>query len=369
MDEKAMDEKAMDEKAADERIEDGKTGDERISSFEFRGNAREWFGIWIVNLLLSIVTLGIYSAWAKVRRNKYFYNNTSIEGRSFDYHATGKQILIGRLIVVTLFISYSLLANYSLEISGIVVLVLMLIYPWVKLKALQFNARMSSFSNVRFHFAGGLLRAFWVFMLLPLLTILTLGLTYPMLERARYNYIINRHQLGTSTLSLGATLSAFYGVFFKTLPWFFIAIALGWMLGWAAFLLGLDLLGLGSLSPHLTAALTSVATAILVFWFIYRTLMRNMVYNHTTLEGHTLRSNIRPLPIAWITITNLLLGIASLGLLLPWGHIRMAKYLADNTGAKIVGTLDEFVGTEKDAPSALGDAYSDLEGIDLGIPI
>ena len=69
-------------------------------SFEFRGNAKEWFGIWIVNLLLSIVTIGIYSAWAKVRTKKYFYNHTYVEGRNFDYHATGKQILIGRLIII-----------------------------------------------------------------------------------------------------------------------------------------------------------------------------------------------------------------------------------------------------------------------------
>ena len=51
----------------------------------FTGNAREYFGIWIVNLLLSILTLGIYSAWAKVRRKKYFYQHTLIDGAGFDY--------------------------------------------------------------------------------------------------------------------------------------------------------------------------------------------------------------------------------------------------------------------------------------------
>lgn len=38
--------------------------------FDFTGSAKEWFGIWIVNLLLSIITIGIYSAWAKVRAKK-----------------------------------------------------------------------------------------------------------------------------------------------------------------------------------------------------------------------------------------------------------------------------------------------------------
>lgn len=50
--------------------------------------------------MLTILTIGIYSAWAKVRTMKYFYQNTYVPGRNFDYRATGKQILIGRLIVI-----------------------------------------------------------------------------------------------------------------------------------------------------------------------------------------------------------------------------------------------------------------------------
>lgn len=43
---------------------------------QFRGTAKEYFKIWIVNVLLSIVTFGIYSAWAAVRTRRYFYGNT-----------------------------------------------------------------------------------------------------------------------------------------------------------------------------------------------------------------------------------------------------------------------------------------------------
>jgi uncharacterized membrane protein YjgN (DUF898 family) len=35
--------------------------------FQFTGTTGEYFRIWAVNLLLSIVTLGLYSPWAKVR--------------------------------------------------------------------------------------------------------------------------------------------------------------------------------------------------------------------------------------------------------------------------------------------------------------
>ena len=60
---------------------------------EFTGNWREYFGIWIVNILLTILTLGIYSAWAKVRRKRWFYGHTFIAGSSFDYHGRPVQIL------------------------------------------------------------------------------------------------------------------------------------------------------------------------------------------------------------------------------------------------------------------------------------
>ena len=55
---------------------------------EFEGQAGEYFRIWIVNLFLSIITLGIYSPWAKVINTKYLYQNLSIEGHRFDYCRT-----------------------------------------------------------------------------------------------------------------------------------------------------------------------------------------------------------------------------------------------------------------------------------------
>src|SRR5690349_23853928 len=74
--------------------------------FEFRGSGSEYFRIWIVNLLLSIVTLGIYSAWAKVRRLRYFYGSTSLDGASFEYHGRPIAILKGRIIVVGVYVLF-----------------------------------------------------------------------------------------------------------------------------------------------------------------------------------------------------------------------------------------------------------------------
>lgn len=85
----------------------------KTRQFSFSGNAREYFGIWIVNLFLSVVTVGIYTAWAKVRRLRYSYGNTHLDGHTFDYHARPRQILIGRIIVVAALFVLNLGAQFT----------------------------------------------------------------------------------------------------------------------------------------------------------------------------------------------------------------------------------------------------------------
>ena len=76
----------------------------------FTGRTGDFFGIWFVNITLTILTLGIYSAWAKVRTKRFFYGNTHVGGRAFDYHANPVAILIGRLIVVGFFVAANILS-------------------------------------------------------------------------------------------------------------------------------------------------------------------------------------------------------------------------------------------------------------------
>ena len=93
-----------------------KARDKEVSNefkkIEFTGNAKDYFGIWIVNLILSIVTLGIYSAWAKARREIYFKNNTKIFDTGFGYHATGGQIFKGRLVAFVILVAVNIVYSF-----------------------------------------------------------------------------------------------------------------------------------------------------------------------------------------------------------------------------------------------------------------
>lgn len=345
--------------------------DENALDFEFRGNAREWFGIWIVNLLLSIITFGIYSAWAKVRMRKYFYQHTYIAGRNFDYHATGKQILIGRLIVIVGLVLYSWLSSIP-AFAVIMPFVLIAVIPWLLVRALRFNSIMTSWSNVRFGFDGKTGKAFLVYALYPILTVFTLYLTLPFADRAQRRYLVRNHRLGTAGFYFNSGIGGFYKAFFASLAWIVLC---GAVLA-AIFYNEFNKFSYNrSLSPE---EVTTLVIGFYIFLFvgfipagaIYRAFIRNTVFNGTILDNkHRLVSDINPIRYTWILFSNAIVTIVSLGLLLPWAKIREAKYNAEHTRLISGGSLDEFVGDLEAKASALGDAYTDIDGFDVGLPI
>ena len=69
---------------------------------EFDGNFRGLLPIVLVNLLLTIITLGLYRFWARTKVRKYLWGSVRLHGDAFEYTGTGKELFIGFLIVLFL---------------------------------------------------------------------------------------------------------------------------------------------------------------------------------------------------------------------------------------------------------------------------
>ena len=114
----------------------------RFTPFVFTGTGRQLFGIQFLNILLIVLTLGVWTPWARVRKRRFFYSNTRILGDGLDYLATGFDLFKGWIVVTIV-----LLGFYALPVLGIpflqegASLVLLLIYPWALNRSLRFNAR------------------------------------------------------------------------------------------------------------------------------------------------------------------------------------------------------------------------------------
>ena len=185
----------------------------KLTPIVFQGKASEYFGIWIVNLLLSLLTLGIYSAWAKVRRKKYFYNNTLIDNVGFDYHANPIAILKGRVIAFVFFIGYSQSVHISPFLPILFLVIFFIALPWIVVRGLLFNARNSSHRGLRFDFVGKVGQAVKVFIGLPLLLIPTFGLIAPYVAHERSQFVMSNHRFGLSQFDMSRVVKQFYKVY------------------------------------------------------------------------------------------------------------------------------------------------------------
>ncbi|MFA3920047.1 YjgN family protein [Ruegeria hyattellae] len=343
--------------------------------FEFRGSAREFFGIWIVNLLLSILTLGIYSAWAKVRTKKYFYQNTYVAGRNFDYHATGLQIMFGRLIVIAGIVAYALLSTNEIA-AVLMILGLIALIPYLLVRSLRFNARMSSWSNIRFTFHGGFGSALKVYYLYPILAALSLYTAWPFVTRAIQRFLANGHGLGTTRFSFSSTIGPFYKALLAAMVWGLGSIMILFAVVSTSLNIPRALQALEAGSEE-TATLINAGliyvlllVAIVPAALIYHAMVRNTVYNNLTLDDlHSFHSSVSPLKLLWISVSNFFVVLLTLGLMMPWAHVRRARYLADHTTLYPGGSLDDFVDEETTSGNAIGDAYGDLEGFGIEVAV
>lgn len=170
----------------------------------FIGSGSEYFRIWIVNLLLTIVTLGIYSAWAKVRTLQYFYRNTQLAGSSFDYHGSPIAILKGRAIIFVLAFAFNLLGHSSPLLGLALLIVMAAAFPWLLVRSLRFRMANSSYRGLRFAFTGKDAEGYMVFLVWPILSVLSLYLLAPLAHQRFKRFQHKNTRFGTAQFDFPA---------------------------------------------------------------------------------------------------------------------------------------------------------------------
>ncbi len=393
-----------------------------MNALQFEGSGFEYFKIWIVNILLTIVTLGLYYPWAKVRNRRYFCANSTLDGRNFEYHATGKQLFLGYLIAMGLLIAYIVLQNISPTLGGLALIILFLGLPWVIWRSLKFNMRMTSFSNVRFGFENGLGGAYINYLLLPILlvlviygipiaafifamqnvvmmgTILFIGIivalilalfVFAFMKKRNTSYAINGYRYGQGVFSTDVRTKVFLWILLKcigmtilaTIGLLVLMALLASVTGLAGSLLELDL---KLEDPEAIQSIFQNGAMIVVIGLVYLgfilismfvlayfvTRTRTYIYDNSNLDNKiTFASNLKALPFTWVMITNFLLVIFTLGLGLPWAKVRIARLFLENTNVDTSVGIDNYLTQRQEEQSSLGEQIGDAFDVDVGIGI
>jgi uncharacterized membrane protein YjgN (DUF898 family) len=340
----------------------------------FTGSGAEYFGIWIVNLLLTIVTVGIYSAWAKVRRLQYFYRHTELATSSFDFHGSPIRILIGRVIALLIFIAY----NYSIRLHSpltiLVVAVLAVAMPWLLRNSFRFRLYNTSWRGTRFHFRGSVAGSYRVFLLNGFLTVITLYMMAPFMHQRLKAYQHDNSWFGRTRFSFHARTGQFYLIYLLLLAAivvFAVLISKAGIGGALTALLQMQKKG-GHVDPHTVfRALLMLYGALILMGIligpVFHALITNLIWNNTRLGEHRIECNMSPFVLIWITLSNFVLVVLTLGLLIPWASVRLARFQLEAVRLLPASDLQEFLAAEPETVGAVGEEAVSVFDFDISL--
>ncbi len=342
--------------------------------FRFTGRGWDYFRIWIVNIVLTLLTLGIYSAWAKVRTERYFYGHTILDGSAFEYLAKPLSILKGRLLALLLLLLYLSLGNLMPVLQPLLLLVVLIMLPWLIVRSLAFRYANSSWRNICFAFDGGYREAARVYLLWPLAGLLSLGLLLPLALHRQDRFLIENTRFGATRFLFDAEPADYYrmafGLFLVALFGFLAIGTIGsYAMVYYAEWTGGDFQRHGSpatLFMVIMPVLVALLTYLLLYAF-YVVRRSNLRFNGAAIGENRFRSTLGVIHWSAIVVSNWLLIAATLGLFRPWARVREARYRAACLTLLATAPLAELVAGEKARVAAYGEELGEAFDIDVGV--
>ncbi|KEA50660.1 hypothetical protein DT73_22090 [Mangrovibacter sp. MFB070] len=367
-------------------------------AMSFKGTGGEFFVIWLVNAILTTITLGLFLPWAFVRSRRYFYENTELAGKKFAYHATGKSILVGWLCIAVLYGIFLVnIAHNNAVLSLIMMLLFILFSPWLIMQGLRYQAMMTTLNGVRFNFRTNPLRAWWVMLGQPLLIVVVMSMLIAsilsvmgsamsagmviggsvcialislfsiVLIQGLYisqwgKLLINNLQYGNAKFDVSLETKKCGIIVAKAIVLFIpFMIAAGYFI--VAPILHLAKYS-GSPEDIVLMAAMQSAGSILLGYILYMlgilvcycygyVAIRNYIYSQASLHNGAIRfrSTARIGAFVWLVVSNLFVCSITAFLAYPWARVRATRYLLENT--HVEGDLDQLpVEDHNDKPAA-----------------
>ena len=302
-------------------------------TFGFHGQGGTLLGITIVNMCLTLLTLGVYSFWGKVRVRKYLLSQSEVEHDRFAYHGTGQELLAGAVKAGAVFglpmMALQLAANLTRDpiltiVASIMApLLIMIVVPVAMVGARRYRLSRTSWRAIRFSFDGTVKEYFKIFVTGSVLTPLTLGLYYPFFHARSQAFMVSHSRFGQRAFGFDGTPR-------------------------------------DTFRPFLKAALLFIPTLGLS-WIWHMAWRRRYYWQHTTFASARFRSTITGPQLLRLYLVNALLMLGTLGLAWSWVRVRNARFALSTL--TLEGAIDlTSILQAAPAGSATGDALSGFFG-------
>ena len=309
----------------------------------------DFLGISIVNGLLNIVTLTLYRFWGKTEVRRRVWRGLRLNGEAFEYTGRGVELFIGFLLAIAVLGVPFLAVVFAVQLVdpawAVLLLPMYLFAFWLfgfgVFTAFRYMASRTTWRGVRFALKGSAQKYGWTFLGMTLLTGLTLGWTAPIMQRGLAGQIWGAMNFGDRRMRWSPERSeaiGLYGPF--ALGWF--GTGVGYVLasiGFFGFMMATgaagDLQGTqaGEMPPvffmvAVYGYMALVAPLFLLIWAPYQSAVLRSIANGVSLDEARFSLDVGSISLWWLTCTNYLMLILSLGFLMPLIQARTAKYLA-----------------------------------------
>ena len=392
---------------------------------EFTGSGGEYFRVWIVNVLLSIITLGIYTPWARRRTAQYFYGHTLVAGSPLEFTAQQRRMVVGFVLLMLLTIAYQLAVNTGQDTA--VALFLLggaVLAPFIWASAMRFRLGATRWRGLRLQFTASWKEVYiasWpVFALalvwlgvfygiqmlspeiaqvleavededaqqaLPRFTpamggLLLLGVVLSVLcvIRLEYNYkslFVLRAQVGAERGRWKPVYMDFVWVWLATVAVFLLGLIVVAVL--TAILAGGSFALLAGKGPGLGLWMVLLIFAAVVGGFFLLLLLsaparayrearmfRLMWDNIGVSQVARFKCSLSTGGYVWLRIKNLLLTLLTLGFYRPFARVSEYRMKLESVTLHVKGGVEQVAGVMvRQQQGALGDALADAAGLDL----
>lgn len=380
---------------------------------EFTGSGGEYFRVWIVNLLLTVVTLGLYTPFARRRTARYFYSHTVVAGSPLEFTATGGRMLLGFLLVAGLYVAFNVASRSDQQVATALMLVGgAVLAPYLWASAMRFRMTSTRWRGVRLQFAASwpqVYRAAWPMLVIALVWfgvsftmativprghapriapstgqmttffgVLAVGMLLSVLAAVVLDYqakclVVQHGRIGGQSGRWKPELSDFFRIWLAAAG-LFVACVLGVAVvgGLLVFLSIGALRGSGAPAMVVLFALAPLAIILLTVAAstparayrqarVFRLVWNNIGVSHIA----RFKSRLRVRAYVFLRLRNILLTILTLGFYRPFAMVREYRMRAESVSLHVKGGLDQLAGQLAREEQALGDAVAGAMGLDL----
>jgi uncharacterized membrane protein YjgN (DUF898 family) len=308
-----------------------------VYRFRFHGQGGELFVLLLKNILLTMVTFGIYSAWAKTERRRYTWSHTEVHGNRLVYTGTGNELFNAYVKVSLVYIGLFLISvvigllagkKAQVTVQGLMGFGFFGLVPFAIYWSRAYLLSRTQWRGIRFGLVKGAAHYARTFFLGYLATIFTLGIYGPFVATELRRQLTNNSRFGSE-------------------PFHYDGV-------------GREVFWISARGMLLTLCTLGV------YYFWWQAELGRYHFAHTRLGGARGRSTLTGGDLFKIFLLNLVVVSLTLGLAFPWVAVWTSRRVTERIAFE--GHIDfAAIAQSSAAGAAGGDAMADALDVGLGV--